>query len=277
MEPRRVRRPILLLGAPRSGTTMLGNLLAGHPAVAYWEEPRGVWTAGNAYRRDDSLAETDLTPRIARRIDAAFADFLSRSGRARFLEKTPGNLLRLRFIRALYPDALLIHLTRDPRAVVRSGLAMLSTPPRMDRVIDRLRTTRPSDWPALAPQFFREVVARPFRGGRKVFWGPRPPGWRGWLDLPPERMLARQWRELVTAGRRDLETFPAENRCELRYEDFVRAPEAHLRRLLAFCGLEENDEVLRRARETVTTDRADGWRTELSNEQVAAVEDETGE
>ena len=37
------RRPVVILGAARSGTTLLGELLSRVPEVAYWVEPKSLW------------------------------------------------------------------------------------------------------------------------------------------------------------------------------------------------------------------------------------------
>lgn len=39
---RNVKKPIILLGCARSGTTLLGSILEQHPDVAYWVEPRPI-------------------------------------------------------------------------------------------------------------------------------------------------------------------------------------------------------------------------------------------
>lgn len=272
---RRVRAPILIVGSPRSGTTWLGQRLGCHPQVAYWEEPRPIWSIGHAWRDDDTLDADDLTPVIARRIDARFADFLAESGRLRFGEKTPSNCLRLRFIAALYPDARVIHLVRDGRAVVASMLRMLDRAPDRGRVAARWRETPWRDLPTLAPLFFRDVVGRAVRGS-KSHWGPRPPGWRDWLDLPPATRLARQWRVLVETARRDLAAFPPENTLTVRHEDLTASPAIWLERILATAGLELDRDWLAGAVDSAQSDPAGAWRQQLSSDQVRAVEAEAG-
>ncbi len=67
-EKRKLDRPIILIGSPRSGTSLLGRLLAAHPDVAHWKEPRMVWITGNQHLPDDVLHEEHLTPEIAAEI-----------------------------------------------------------------------------------------------------------------------------------------------------------------------------------------------------------------
>ena len=48
----RLDEPVIILGPPRSGTTILGNLLSNHSEFGYFEEPRAVWRWGNEKRSD---------------------------------------------------------------------------------------------------------------------------------------------------------------------------------------------------------------------------------
>jgi len=272
---RRIQSPIIIVGSPRSGTTLLGNLLAAHPQVAYWEEPRTIWSQGNAWRDDDALGASDLTPSIAEKIDRRFASFLATSGCRKFAEKTPGNTLRLHFIHALYPDARVIHLVRDGRAVVASMLRMLEMPPDRGRLVARLRETPLRELPAQLPLLFRHLAGRMFRGGQRSFWGPKPPGWRTWLDLPKPVMLARQWRHLVETAQRDLEVFPGQQRLQLRYEELVAEPALWLEKICEVCDLDVAFD--RDALEQINADRIDAWRDVLDEASVAQIDDEAGD
>jgi hypothetical protein len=53
-------------------------------------------------------------------IAATFEAETRRSGKAAWAEKTPANVWRLGFLRALWPDCWFVHAVRDPRAVLAS-------------------------------------------------------------------------------------------------------------------------------------------------------------
>jgi hypothetical protein len=53
-------------------------------------------------------------------LDAVLSDLAERNGKARWCEKTPGQ--RASSVYRMFPDAQVVHLVRDPRAVVASGL-----------------------------------------------------------------------------------------------------------------------------------------------------------
>lgn len=272
---RYVKRPIILVGSPRSGTTLLGRLISAHPEVAYWEEPRTVWSTGNQNLPDDVLLEAHLTPEIATDIDQRFAEFLSQENKTRFAEKTPSNMLRLPFIHALYPDCKIIHLYRDPRPVITSALRMLNSPPDLNRITTRAREARLRDWPYLTGLFFRDAVMRLFRQSGKSFWGPKPPGWKTWKNLPPLEMLCEQWLSLINTARNDLNQLPDESWIEIRYEDLIDNPTATLETLLNFAKLEFSEAVFQMADQIIQSDRASNWQSKVRPEQLKVIENKT--
>src|SRR5688572_17089878 len=133
--------PILFIGTQRSGTTWMGSVLAKHPRLAYWPEPRHVWTRGNSYRPDDRLTAADARPRVARHIRDTFAHFVQERGKERLVEKTPSNCLRIPFLRAVYPDAKIILVVRDGRSVIRSTDEILEKGVPTDRMVQRALET----------------------------------------------------------------------------------------------------------------------------------------
>jgi tetratricopeptide (TPR) repeat protein len=113
--------PIFVLGMPRSGTTLVEQLLASHPLVSAGGEldyVRGALRRDWSRRLDRDLPEgfgklssetlTSLAQDFARRL--ALVD-----GDARFVvDKTPGNYHVLPLLRALFPAGKIVHMTRDP-------------------------------------------------------------------------------------------------------------------------------------------------------------------
>lgn len=116
--------PILLVGCPRSGTTLLFNLLAEHQeTAAIDEEGHVLWSAYNHPRRhgwaSDALGADDVTDVEKRYVRSTLARF---PGGARPLDKTPKNVLRVPYLRALLPEATIVFVIRDGRATAASLL-----------------------------------------------------------------------------------------------------------------------------------------------------------
>jgi len=120
--------PVFILGVPRSGTTLLRTLLDSHPAIACGPEtpwlaghqPRSVmelWSflreheAGycSSYGMDKAVATSAARALVSTLMDR----YAAARGKTRWAEKTPDNVLHVPFLLELFPEARVIHLTRD--------------------------------------------------------------------------------------------------------------------------------------------------------------------
>jgi len=111
----------LIMGCARSGTSILGELLASHPEVKYKHEAHAVWDkAGLGENDSHRLTQQHATSQVKRGIRKKFAE---EQGKATlFVEKCPRSVLRVPFIREVFPEARLIHIVRDGRDVACSML-----------------------------------------------------------------------------------------------------------------------------------------------------------
>ena len=265
-----VRAPIILIGAQRSGTTWLGEVLSAHPTVAYWSEPRHVWTRGLSDRPDDSLSADDASPAVTRRIRRTFDQFVRLRGRERLAEKTPSNCLRVPFVHAVLPEARLLLILRDGRSVIESTERIMQTGIPLHRIVRRAVQTPLHEWPAQAGRAF-SAIGRRISGKPLNYWGIRPPGWREWVGRDPLHvMLARQWVGAVSRAVDDANALPAGKILIFKYEDLVRNPEPHAHRIADFCDLRDPQIFIETITRTIDDSRVDRWRESLD---AAVLED----
>lgn len=120
--------PVFLVGFPRSGTTLLENILAAHPAIITSEErphAEGIVTAAGA--TPDSLAA--LLQTGGKRLEALRRDYWQRARPGEgppqagtvFIDKLPLNLPWMGVIAHVFPSARFILALRDPRDCVLSA------------------------------------------------------------------------------------------------------------------------------------------------------------
>jgi len=125
-----VDRPIFVLGVGRSGTTLLGKLLGGHPHVGFLNEPKALW---HAVRDDEDIIGTysptpgrlrlgadDATPDVVSRARRLFAYYAWVTRSKRVVDKYPELVFRHAFVRTIFPDARFVVITRDAPAVAAS-------------------------------------------------------------------------------------------------------------------------------------------------------------
>ena len=254
----------LIVGAGRSGTTLLRVMLSRHPdlaippeswflvplahSAARYETPDGFDLDRFAadlllHRRfrDWQLDEGLFRERISgieRGIDLAeavrrtYSLFAETHGKTRAGEKTPHLINHTDEMLQLFPTGRFIHLQRDGRDVAAS------------------------------------VVGMP--------WGP---------NLLSHASV--QWRNRITRGRAAGERIGPERYLEVRYEDLIAEPKATLERICAFIDLDFDEAMLDQARtDGVVPPRERGyhthlaeplhqvrdWRTDMKPSDVALVE-----
>jgi hypothetical protein len=209
-----------VMGAPRSGTTLLRLMLDAHPELAIPPETGFLRLMPELNGRGDALRErffqavttfpasapawsdfqipagefrarlAEVRPfRIAEGVRLFYRLYAARFGKPRWGDKTPLYAHHLRAIERLLPEARFIHLVRDGRDAAVS---------------------------------LRE---RWFSPGRDI------------------AIQAAFWRDHVTAAREGGRA--CRHFLEVRFEDLVRDPEAALRRICDFAGLEFRPEMLR--------------------------------
>jgi len=232
----RLDRPIFIIGAPRSGTSLLYALLRSSSRLAHWPgEAHEVWEADYhpALRGWSSnvLGPDDLTPSAATRIRRRF--FLTAGGRARLIDKTPRNSLRVGFVDALFPDAHYLFLKRDGRDNVNSLINAWRTP--------RYRTYRlptPHLIPGADPAWWKFVLY---------------PGWEQDASGPLELVSAKQWTASNDRALESSKAIEPERWTSVRYEDLVAGPVACVEALAARLELPFEEEMKRRAASASTT------------------------
>lgn len=257
-----LRPPIILLGNTRSGTTIVQRVVATHPDVVGWYEPRTLWLYADPGRPHDVFDERDATERVKRYIRGQFLKYQRRHGNCIVLEKTPANIFKIPYVRAILPEATWLYIVRDPFAFISSvelKWQSSATTKGLRRRLEHTPVTQLHYHAArlLRDQFTRRVLRQQYL---KV-WGPRYEGIHDDLkrcDLLT--VIARQWAEGSRRAERDLASFPGGSVLRLRYEDFVMDPVADLERICAHCGLQMTDAMMRAARAWVKPDRLDKWR-----------------
>lgn len=118
--------PIFIIGCGRSGTSILGALIATHPRVKYMYEPYDLWAAihpATDFLQRYSRGENHCMLDASSATDAArikFQRLMSPPPGFTLVEKSPINALRIGFLEAIAPDARFVHIVRDGVNVARS-------------------------------------------------------------------------------------------------------------------------------------------------------------
>lgn len=270
----RLRHPIVIIGPPRSGTSLLASVLGEHRRLAMINEPRLTWRWGND-DRSDLLGPEDARPEVCRHVRASFAAIAREKGAERIVEKTPANALRPAFVERVLPGCLFVNILRHPYESVLSIHAEWQRAAggggvRRRRFGIRMREL---DW-RRAPRYWRELLRRvaPGRPGGWVGqpeWGPRLPGMQAMLrDLSVLEVACLQWRTCVELACGYGRALPPDRYLELRLEDLG---ESTLAEVLRFCGLDHDEGVWSLYRGEFDRAQASWRRERASVEELATI------
>jgi len=272
----KVKKPIVIIGTGRSGSTVFHDILSLHPEVAWITglssrfkkssvlsryflnlvdfpvinkiikkkiKPSEAYPFWEYYAKGFTfpfrdLTSKDLSEKTKKELITAFGNILTKK-RNRLLLKLTG-WPRLGYLKELFNDVKIIHIYRDGRAVANSLLN--------------------SDW------WWR--------------WG-GPQNWR-WNKLPPDlndeweryeysfiALAAIEWKMLMDNIELTKSIIPKENYYEFKYEELCANPEDMLDKILEFAELEKMPKFFKNLKKYNLNSNNYKWEKELNVSQKA--------
>jgi hypothetical protein len=110
---------VFVVGCARSGTSILGELISSHPDVKYIFEAHSIWEIGGMGENESHrLTEKHAVKQVKTEIIQWFQQ--QNNDSKILVEKNPRNILRIPYVKEIFPDAKFIHIVRDGRDVACS-------------------------------------------------------------------------------------------------------------------------------------------------------------
>jgi len=262
--------PVFIVGVNRSGTTLLRLILNAHPRIAIPEElnyfnpwidahwadrapdakgfrrrvhwylheklPAGVLPGIDLKTLEDEVVARAEMYDWRAVYEGALSAWADRHGKARWGEKTPGNLFYVDTLRTMFPEAQFLHLVRDPRAGVQS---MQKT------------------------SFFGEDIAINALNRRKYL----REGLHRDATMPSDRWMRVRYEDLLHAPEKTTRTL-----CDFLGERFTPSMLTYYERAEQYMNPAAANGHNQAARRPIDASRADAWRDRLPPIEAARIE-----
>lgn len=238
-------KPVIILAAPRSGSTLLFEILSkSSNAWSIGSESHKIMesikkfnpTSGlcNSNRLDESHADEDSLNSIRNYFYSQLRDRdgtrITHNFAARFLEKTPKNALRIPLLNKMFPDAYYIFLYRNPRENISS-------------IMDGWKSQRFVTYEKLK--------------NREHSWSfLLPPGWEKMHNKSLEETAYFQWKTTNSIILDDLQSLvPKERWTTVSYSSVINDTENTIKELCNFTQLEFDEFLQLTCREKLQMSR----------------------
>jgi len=278
-----------IIGSPRSGTTILSEVLDRHPEIAQWYEPYFVWAFHLDLKDTDVREAWEASPRVTRFVRREFRYFKERSGKRIVIEKAPDHSFRIPFIQAVFPEARWIHILRDGRDVTLSIYKEWERRRRIVEKKDYALLYKVAKTMIKRQPFWRHRVMALYYEARhmaqlrpgaifnkakwkgQVGWGPRFEGWHDVLEKNSIlRFNAYQWLKSVEGVQEGLASVPNAKAIEIRYEDFITRPKEVLQGLFDFLGVSYPEGLIEKI-PPLKANNFNKWRKEFKAGQIREI------
>lgn len=240
---------VVIVGAPRSGTNMLRDVLASAPGVTTWpcDEINPVWKHGNLDIPHDEIPADRATAAVRGFLVQQFASRARRDRADVVVEKTCATSLRVPFAARALPDAKFIVIRRDGLDAAASTMKRWNASFDLAYTLRKVRFAPPSDLPRHLRDFVAKSLAQRLSGDAgqeandlsvSTWWGPRPHDFRTLQRQHPlEELAFIQWQRCVEQTSDALAGIDRARVHEIRYEEFVADPRGGTKEALAFLGI----------------------------------------
>lgn len=271
----KVMKPIFIMGAPGSGTTLLYGTLCTHRDLAYitlnmlragihkhgrivGEKRTALFKMQNLFHRDQSsivpheanafwiryfgtynyMTENDFAPEIAAYYRKNVAAVQNLWKRPRFINKNLQHCVRVRLLDRIFPDAKFIHIIRDGRAVAYS-------------ILNKKGEANPT----MFLLSLKKILGDRHRPDRSELFN-----------------YGQAWAELVKKAR-EANDFGPSRYYELRYEDLISRPHDEIKKIVNFCELDWYGEFEKNIPRTSNMNTK--WKQNADDDQKRDLEEST--
>ena len=221
-------KPIIIIGAGRSGTSILQKVIGTHPKiVALTPDLNFIWRYNNQQITHDQLEPQNADAKVKIYIWKYFNNNV-KNNEEFVVEKSVCNTIRIPFVYEVFPDAKYIYIERDGIDVIASVKSRWGKIRGRSYLIKKIKA-----FPKLGALFYGikyainllkiKLFNQPAKG---YIWGVKYPQYE--VDLKNKDVLSvimKQWQTCIEKAEKDLNLLEENQLLKLKYEEMVKHPD----------------------------------------------------
>ncbi len=270
-------KPIIIIGAARSGTNMLRDIINSIPTICTWncDEINPIWKHKNTKYKYDDLTTNDASPNVKKFIRKKFENISTRYKSEHVLEKTCANSLRIPFVNSILPESKYIVLFRNGYD------ASISANIRWHSSFDLIYSIKKIRYVPLADIFFylwqfgKLRIEQFFKKDKSMsVWGPNTHDIETFSkNKSLLKTSAYQWSISVNKTIDALQKINKDNYIVIQYERFVNNPIAETSRILNFLkiDIDTNNDLIATITAKVNNRSVDKYKKVLNEKEIKEI------
>ena len=267
--------PIIIIGAPRSGTNMLRDLIVKIPGCGTWpcDEIPFIWRHGNLTFPNDEFPSDLANERASTYIRNQFEKLCAKQNHEYIIEKTCANSLRVAFIEQILPEAKYIFIVRNGVDAISSAMKRWQAEFEFKYTLRKMRYVPISDYPYHIIKYIKNRLYKMFNKKNQLYtWGPITKNTQMMLgECSLEEICADQWRECVEKTDAALKKINNNRIHFVKYEDFVRDTKNEYKKLVEYLGVKEVSDLNENNFNHITTKNIGKGYKKLGDNQIKRI------
>lgn len=187
----------------------LFNFLLPTPFECYWKWNLLCDEFEFSFLKDKTASEKEK-----KKVRKAVRQILFWQDKKRFAAKITGPT-RMTFLKSIFPDAVFVHIKRDPQAVILSFVDSGFWKPGSKGALPRWEDGLPENWKKEWEHYNKSELA----------------------------LMSIQYRSIMQVCEEEKRRLGKNDYTEIRYEDFIDNPLETIRRICSFCNLPQSGKV----------------------------------
>ena len=235
---------LVIIGAPRSGTNILRDVLTSLPDFGTWpcDEINFVWKHGNISYAYDDLGPEAVKKKTSEFVRKQFRDVARQTASNYVVEKTCANSMRVEYVDRIVPEAKYALLLRNGEDAVRSMMHRWQHPvPDKSYYLSKSKFIAPADLLWVSWQTMKKRAHGLLHPGARSWntWGPMTPELQRYVDesRPLSEICSLQWSQCVSKSLAAFEKMDPSRWIAVSFEDFLRNPESEIARILGLLSV----------------------------------------